>query len=86
MDYSPRVAHLMAEFLKLKPLDGVGLLLRGVQAGRLRLNPMERLQRSMDVVGGAKTEDVKQPGDQGIRVSWVELWGSARNPGIQHWN
>ena len=22
----------------------------------------------------------------GIRVSWVELWGSARNPRIQHWD
>ena len=27
---------------------------------------MERLQRSVDVVGGAETEDVEQPGDQGI--------------------
>jgi len=30
------------------------------------LNPMERLQRSVDVVGEAETEDVEQPEDQGI--------------------
>ena len=29
------------------------------------MNPMERLLRSVDVVGGAETEDEEQPGDQG---------------------
>ena len=47
------------------------------------MNPMERLQRSVDLVGGAETEDVEQARNQGILGT---VWGSARNPGTQYWD
>ena len=49
-------------------------------AGRLKLNLMERLQRSEDVVDEAGIEGVEQPGDLGILGTVVGLHGEPWDP------